>query len=101
MDGLLVGLGDGARTASTAAAIRASFFDFDDRGNMEEADLKPNLAEFFGGNGGGVPSSRSGYLGLPELLATLFIYFALINRSIAPSASSTSIGTGGFRCSGL
>jgi hypothetical protein len=88
-----------------AAACFASFLDLDDSGKNEDAALNPNLVdeEFFGGRGGGVPSSESGLLGLPEerTVATLLVYFCLMNRSIAESASSASMGTGGFRFSAL
>jgi hypothetical protein len=79
----------------------ASFFDLEDKGKMDEADLNPNLVEFLGGNGGGVPSPICGDLDFPVPLTVLFIYFCRINRSIAESASSTSTGTGGLLCSGL
>lgn len=47
-DGLLLG-GDG----DCCRAISASRLDFEDKGKMDEADLKPNLLPGFGGNGGG------------------------------------------------
>lgn len=71
---------------------------------MEDADLKlePNLLNVFGGSGGGVSSDSV----LPVLCLLveargLFIYLARINRSIAVSASSASIGTGGRLFVGL
>jgi hypothetical protein len=47
-DGLLLG-GDG----DCCRDISASLLDFEDKGKMDEADLKPNLLPGFGGNGGG------------------------------------------------
>lgn len=91
-DGLLLG-GDGV----CCREISASRFDFEDRGNMEDADLKPNLCPvFFGGSGGGWSSEFV----LPVLfracaVTALSWYFCLINLSMAESASSTSIGMGG------
>lgn len=68
---------------------------------MEEADLKPNFVEFFGGKGGGVPSSARTFLDRLGSVTTLFMYFCRMKRSIAESASSASTGTGGFLLSAL
>jgi hypothetical protein len=87
--------------SSCAAAALASFFAREDNGNIDEADLNPNL-EFLGGSGGGVPSSSCvGFLSFPVWPATVLMYFCLINLSIAESASSTSMGIDGSLFSGL
>lgn len=73
-------------------------------GFKDIADRRLNLDEFLGGKGGGGPSSERGLVGcLPFVgfAATLFMYFCLMNRSIAESASSASTGTGGRLFSGL
>ena len=70
---------------------------------MEDADRNPNLLGVFGGNGGGVSSDPV----LPvsclrdDELSPVVMYLALIYRSMAESASSASIGTGGLLPSGL
>jgi hypothetical protein len=53
------------------AVALCSLFARDDRGKIDEADLKPNLIEFLGGNGGGVPSSEARLRGFFESAATL------------------------------
>lgn len=71
---------------------------------MDDADLKlePNLLNVLGGRGGGVSSdSVLPVLGRRVEAKGLFMYFARINRSMAVSASSASIGTGGLLFCGL
>lgn len=99
LDGLLFDRGDGLLCGTCVAEnALASFFDLDERGNMDEADRNPNLLEFLGGNGGGVSSLKLGDLGLPGTLTVLFMYFFRMKRSMAESASSASTGTGGLVC---
>lgn len=73
-----------------------------DRGKVELVFFlkKPPV---LGGGGGGTPSSDSALrLDRPfPPLAVLDTYFALMNRSMAESASSASTGTGGCLLSGL
>jgi hypothetical protein len=49
----LSGEGDRARCSKSFCAAAACRRDFEDSGNIEEADLKPNLLPVFGGRGGG------------------------------------------------
>ena len=71
-------------------------------GKVDEDDLDFKLKKppVLGGRGGGGPSSESEVLPVPFFFASPFrdfcIYLALMNRSIAESASSASMGTGGF-----
>lgn len=92
--------GDRVCPASSPFVNLASFLAREERGNIEDADRKPNL-EFLGGRGGGVPSSYTASFSLLEELATLLVYFCLTNRSIAESASSASTGIFGCLFSGL
>lgn len=82
----------------------ASFFERDEVPKMDVADRRLNRDGVFGGSGGGVPSSDS------VLPVSCFgacragpvpMYFARMNRSMAESTSSASMGTGGFLFSGL
>lgn len=57
-DGLLEPCDDGRRTSNAGRAL--SFFERDVNGNRDDADLSPNLDEFLGGSGGGMPSSERG-----------------------------------------
>lgn len=54
---------------------RCSFFALEERGKIDDADRNPNFAEFFGGRGGGVPSSEAGLCGFLGPTATLWMYF--------------------------
>lgn len=93
------GLSGSGRAA--AASLRA----FEESGKMEDADLRLNLLPVFGGSGGGWSSE----LVLPVFWRDcpcangflLSAYFCRINRSIAESASSASIGIGGLVFLGL
>lgn len=71
----------------------------DESGNMEEADLKPNLLPVLGGKGGGWSSEF--VLPVSCLAAALSAYLLRMNLSMAESASSASIGTGGRLLVGL
>lgn len=87
------GRGGCSYSLCAAAAWRRAF---DDRGKIDEADLKPNLCPGFGGRGGGWSSEFV----LPVLcltggFAALSWYFCLMNLSIAESVSSASKRTGG------
>lgn len=78
------------------------FLDRNDKGNVELVFLKK--PPVFGGGGGGTPSSDSALRRdrpFPFALAVFVTYFALMNRSMAESASSASTGTGGCLLSGL
>lgn len=117
LEGLLYTIGgDGDRAASraSASALASAFFFLDDMGNIEDADLKPNLLllVFGGSEGEGRRSSDSVLPVLPVSCRLcsgwtrapcvfLFIYFSLIYLSIAGSTSSTSRGTFGFEFVGL
>ena len=50
---LLSGEGDRARCSKSFCAAAACRRDFEDKGKIEEADLKPNLLPVLGGRGGG------------------------------------------------
>jgi len=49
----LPGDGDRSREASNSCCRAESRLALEDRGNIEDADLKPNLPPVFGGKGGG------------------------------------------------
>lgn len=79
-----------------------SFFDLENRGNVDEAPRKLNFPGVFGGKGGGVSSDPV----LPVWFLRIddnawFAYLARIKRSMAESTSSASSGTGAFLFSGL
>jgi hypothetical protein len=100
--------GDGDRSresgrAAAAAAAAASRFALDDKGNIDEADLKPNLLlPVLGGRGGGWSSE----LVLPVFCRVCVLiarswYFCRMNLSIAESTSSASKGIAGLLFWGL
>lgn len=100
----LLRFGDGVFSFSASKSCRAaaSRLDFDESGNIEEADLNPNLLPVFGGNGGGWSSEFVlPVLCLAGAFTDLSTYFCLMNLSNAESASSTSNGIGGFVFWGL
>ncbi len=49
----LLGSGGDCARASSKSCLAASRRDLDDKGKIEDADLKPNLLPVFGGRGGG------------------------------------------------
>ena len=93
--------GDGERSRDAGrcneAVAAASRFALDDKGKIDEADLKPNRLPVLGGSGGGWSSEFV----LPVLcrVGALMVrswYFCRMNLSIAASTSSASKGIGGF-----
>ena len=85
-------------TMSTGGGRSRRVFE-DDSGNIDEADLRPNLLPVLGGGKGGWSSEF--VLPVSCLFAARSAYFPRMKRSIAESASSASIGIGGFALLGL
>lgn len=84
------------------AVAAASRFAFDDRGKIDEADLKPNRLPVLGGKGGGWSSEFV----LPVFCRVCVLierswYFCRMNLSMAVSTSSASKGMGGLAFVGL
>ena len=93
-DSLFLG-GEGDRRLVILTGVGGSRLFLEDKGNIEEADLKPNLDPVFGGNGGGWSSEFELPVSCRAATACSW-YFARINLSIAESASSISNGIGGL-----